>query len=283
MKCWLLLLTLFASYFTILKAESDLDLQDAEAITVGELSSDELSNIEAGSKHAEFQAEVNRLMEIIIHSLYKNRDIFLRELISNAVDALDKIRYQSLTNKDLVSDNSNFDIKVQINKEAGLLTIVDSGIGMTDTELEENLGTIAHSGTAAFVDAYTEAQEKGENALPLIGQFGVGFYSAFLVADEVIVVSKSPKSDKQFIWRSNADGQYTIAEDPRGVTLGRGTAVTLRIKEDATEFLEQSTIERTIQRYSEFMQFPIYLYTTRTEKYRLKIQKKILKLLKMMN
>eukprot|EP01084_Bolivina_argentea_P019654 36541_1 len=221
--------------------------------------------ISSGGEEKEFQAEVNRLMEIIVNSLYKTRDIFLRELISNANDAIDKIRIKSLTDKSLLGDNKILEIKVQADKDAGTLTILDTGIGMSAKDLIENLGTIAHSGTAAFLDeAMNAAAESGADNSNLIGQFGVGFYSAFLVADTVTVISKA-NDDEQQIWISSADGRYSITKDPRGNTLGRGTAIILKLKEDALNFLEDDIIENTIKRYSQFIQHPIYQYSTKIE------------------
>merc|ERR1719384_2525277 len=218
-----------------------------------------------GGESQEFQAEVNRLMEIIVNSLYKTRDIFLRELISNANDAIDKVRMQSLTDKAILGENTEFEIKVQADKEQGTITILDTGIGMSAKDLVDNLGTIAHSGTAAFLDeAMNAAAESGADQTNLIGQFGVGFYSAFLVADQVTVISKSNDDDQQ-IWVSSADGNFKISKDPRGNTLGRGTAIILQLKEDAMSFLESDLIEATIKRYSQFIQYPIYLYSEKTE------------------
>jgi len=241
------------------------ETEDAESILV-QFTQDQQDEISTGAQEQEFQAEVNRLMEIIINSLYKTRDIFLRELISNANDAIDKIRMRSLTNKDLLGDNTNFEIKVQCDADAGTLTILDTGIGMTAQELQANLGTIAHSGTAAFLDeALNAAAATGTDGSNLIGQFGVGFYSAFLVADEVTVISKSNDDDQQ-IWVSRADGNYAIAKDPRGNTLGRGTAIILKLKPDAVkEFVDEDNIGNIIKRYSQFIQYPIYLYSKRTE------------------
>merc|ERR1719447_2771692 len=215
-----------------------------------------------GGQH-QFEAEVNRLMEIIIHSLYTDRDIFLRELISNAADALDKIRFRSLTDKSVLSDTPQLEIKVQIDKENNFLSITDTGVGMTAKELSENLGTVARSGTARFLEAFSSAE--GDNALSLIGQFGVGFYSSFLVADEVIVISKSNNDTNQHVWSSTADGQFTVAPDPRGVTLGRGTQVILKLKEDAQEYLDTHQVERIVSRYSMFQTHPIKLLDTKTE------------------
>merc|ERR1719447_2056080 len=215
-----------------------------------------------GGEH-QFEAEVNRLMEIIIHSLYTDRDIFLRELISNAADALDKIRFRSLTDKSVLGDTPQLEIKVQVDKENNCLSITDTGVGMTAAELTENLGTVARSGTARFLEAFSAVE--GDNALSLIGQFGVGFYSSFLVADEVIVISKSNNDTTQNVWSSTADGQFTVAPDPRGNTLGRGTQVILKLKEDAQEYLETSNVERIVTRYSMFQTHPIKLLDTKTE------------------
>lgn len=245
--------------------------QETETITEGEdgiaftFSSDEQTSITDSAEESEFQAEVSRLMEIIVNSLYRTRDIFLRELISNANDAIDKIRYQSLRNRDVLDGNPDLSIKVQVDTEEGIIVIQDSGIGMTAAEMAKNLGTVAHSGTAAFLDAFTGSAEGGPDGNSLIGQFGVGFYSAFLVSDLVTVISKSNDDPVQSIWQSTADGKFTISADPRGNTLGRGTVVILKIKDDARNFLDVNMVEQTIKRYSQFMQYPIFLYSTRTE------------------
>merc|ERR1719447_1173435 len=216
-----------------------------------------------GGEH-QFEAEVKRLMEIIIHSLYTDRDIFLRELISNAADALDKIRFRSLTDKSELGDTPQLEIKAQVDKENNCLSITDTGVGMTAAELTENLGTVARSGTARYLEAFGATE--GDQALSLIGQFGVGFYSSFLVADEVIVVSKSNNETQQHVWSSTADGQFTVAPDPRGVTLGRGTQVILKLKEDAQEYLDAKEVERIVSRYSMFQTHPIKLLDTKMEK-----------------
>uniref|UniRef100_A0A672Z7T9 Histidine kinase/HSP90-like ATPase domain-containing protein n=1 Tax=Sphaeramia orbicularis TaxID=375764 RepID=A0A672Z7T9_9TELE len=204
---------------------------------------------EKSEKHA-FQAEVNRMMKLIINSLYKNKEIFLRELISNASDALDKIRLLSLTNED--SD-----------KEKNMLHITDTGIGMTKEELVRNLGTIAKSGTSEFLNKMTEMQSEGQSTSELIGQFGVGFYSAFLVADKVIVTSKH-NNGTQHIWESDSN-QFSVIEDPRGDTLGRGTTITLVMKEEATDYLELETIKNLVRKYSQFINFPIYVWAKDAE------------------
>ena len=202
----------------------------------------------------EFQAEVNRLMDIIINSLYKKKEIFLRELISNASDALDKIRFLAVSMGDVLGDTKELEMKISFNEELKTLTIRDTGIGMNKADLVANLGTVAKSGTTNFVEALSEGQD-----VSLIGQFGVGFYSVYLVADKVRVVSKK-YDDDQYIWESTADASFTVAKDPRGNTLGRGTEITLFLKDDAHEFCKQDTLEELVTKYSEFITFPIKLY-----------------------
>jgi heat shock protein beta len=256
----LLGLLLFSSVAVFARAEDDAVVESEPA---SEGFSDEENALRKESEETyEFQAEVNRLMDIIINSLYSNREIFVRELISNAADALDKIRFQSLTDKDVLGegDAAELDIRISYDKEAKSLTFTDKGVGMTKEELIKNLGVVANSGTTEFV----EAAAGGTDSLSLIGQFGVGFYSVYLVADKVTVVSKA-NDDKQHIWESTANSVFTIAEDPRGNTLGRGTSVTLHLKEDAEEFLNESELEKIVGRYSEFINFPIYLRTEKIE------------------
>mmetsp|Transcript_15405 Transcript_15405/g.23222 ORF Transcript_15405/g.23222 Transcript_15405/m.23222 type:complete len:773 (+) Transcript_15405:109-2427(+) len=203
----------------------------------------------------EFQAEVNRLMDIIINSLYKKKEIFLRELISNASDALDKIRFLSVASpEDVLGDTKDLEIRISFNSDLKTLTVRDTGVGMTKADLVNNLGTVAKSGTTNFVEALADGQD-----MSLIGQFGVGFYSVYLIADKVRVVSKH-NDDDQHIWESTADSSFTVAKDPRGNTLGRGTEITMFLKDDAHEFLKQERLEEMIQKYSEFITFPIHLY-----------------------
>ena len=211
-----------------------------------------------GAEVSEFQAEVYRLMDIIINSLYSNKDIFLRELISNGSDSLDKIRFLSLTDESVLGagDDANLDIRIKVDKENGVLSIRDRGVGMTKAELKENLGTIAKSGTSAFL----EQMQKGGD-MNLIGQFGVGFYSVYLVADFVEVRSKHNSEDKQWIWQSKADGAFAISED-EGEPLGRGVEINIYLKEEAQEYLEEDKLKELVEKYSEFINFPIYLWNS---------------------
>lgn len=190
---------------------------------------------ESGEKH-EFQAEISRLMDIIINSLYTDKQIFLRELISNSQDALEKTRFLSIQEDGYLKDKKELDVKIEFDTNAKTLSIIDSGVGMTKADLINNLGTVAKSGTTNFLEAMSG---DGDNAANLIGQFGVGFYSQFLVADKVTVTSKNNADDKQYIWESTADAAFSIVEDPRGDTLGRGTRVTLHLKEDSMDFLNE--------------------------------------------
>lgn len=207
----------------------------------------------------QFQAEVSRLMEIIINSLYSNKDIFLRELISNASDALDKLRFLALTDPSVLGegDEAKQEIQIKLDKEKGVLSIRDTGIGMTKEDLIKNLGTIARSGTSAFL----EKMQKGGD-LNLIGQFGVGFYSVYLVADFVEVRSKH-NDDKQWVWASAADGKFQVYEDEEGEPLGRGTEILIHLKEEAGEYTTETKLKELVKRYSEFINFPIYLWSSK--------------------
>lgn len=209
----------------------------------------------------QFQAEVGRVLDIVVNSLYQNKDVFLRELISNASDALDKIRFLSITNPDVLGDKSELEIRVSYDNDAKTLTITDSGIGMSKEDLVSNLGTVARSGTTNFVNALKE----GGADISQIGMFGVGFYSAYLVAEKVTVASKNPSSEEQYIWISgNGDDSFTVGVDPRGNTLGRGTEITLYLKEDAEEYADFDRLSAMVRHYSEFITHPIYLRKTET-------------------
>ncbi|MCB1227217.1 MAG: molecular chaperone HtpG [Verrucomicrobiales bacterium] len=203
----------------------------------------------------EFQAEVKQVLDIVIHSLYTDREIFVRELVSNAADALEKMRLTQLTEKEIFDSNLDLDIQITTDETAGTITIADHGIGMTRDELVENLGTIAHSGSKGFAAALKEAGKAKE--AQLIGQFGVGFYSAFMVADEVKVYTHSWRPDAEHLcWTSDGATGYTIEEAPGQ---RRGVRIVLKLKEDAKEFAQKHRIEGILKRYSNFVGFPILL------------------------
>lgn len=241
--------------------DDDVVQREEEARSADGYSIAEKRLLETGEKH-EFQAEVSRLMQLIINSLYSNKEIFLRELISNASDALDKVRFLSLTDPTLLAGNAALEIRIKPDLENNKLHIIDTGIGMTKEELVANLGTIAKSGTSEFI---AKASQSGSgDTSSLIGQFGVGFYSAFLVADRVTVTSKSPYGE-QSVWTSDSNGEFVVGPDTDGDTLGRGTVITLHLKPEATSFLNQDTLRGLVSKYSEFITFPIYLWASHVE------------------
>jgi molecular chaperone HtpG len=201
-----------------------------------------------------FKAETKELLQILIHSLYNEREIFLRELISNASDALTRMDFEQLTNRDVLDPETPLEIHISINKDAKTLTITDSGIGMTAAEMADNLGTIAHSGAHDFMQA---AQAGDPRLSDLIGQFGVGFYSAFMVADQIRVVSRSYKPDAEAaVWNSTGIDTFTIESAEKAE---RGTSITLHMRDDADEFMQEYRLREIVRKHSDFISFPIFL------------------------
>jgi len=210
----------------------------------------------------QFKTEVNKLLELMIHSLYSHKEIFLRELISNASDAVDKLRFESIRNDALAEGDADYKIKIILDKDAGTLTVSDNGIGMTKNEIVEALGTIAHSGTKEFIKAL-ESKDVKDNP-EMIGQFGVGFYSSFMVADKVTVLSRKAGEDKSvgIIWESEADGNFTVDRQEKTT---KGTDVILQLKEDCKEYLEDFEIKDIVKKYSDYINYPVVMDTVKDD------------------
>ena len=214
----------------------------------------------------QFKTEIQQILNLIINSLYSNRDIFLRELISNSSDAIDRLRFKAQTDADILGDDTEFSIRITPDKEKKTLEISDNGIGMTYDEVMENIGTIAKSGTSAFLEAL-ESSKKGETLAPdLIGKFGVGFYSAFIVADKVTLTSKAAGSDTGVRWESKGDGSYTIEEVEKEA---RGTTILLALKEreekEDQDYTDEWVIRQTVKKHSDFVRYPILMEVDTTE------------------
>jgi len=218
--------------------------------------------VQQAEKHS-FQAEVDEVLSIVVNSLYSNREVFLRELISNASDAIDKLEFKALTDHDLKKGAGEPAIELDPDKDAKTLTIRDNGIGMSKDELVGNLGTIARSGSKALVQSLKDSQA-GEQKLNLIGQFGVGFYSAFLVADKVVVTTRAAGSDQAWRWTSEAKGEFTVEPTERATP---GTDITLHLKEDAGDYVLEWPLRELVRKYSDYVRYPIRMEveTTRTE------------------
>jgi molecular chaperone HtpG len=208
----------------------------------------------------EFKTEVQQLLDLVIHSLYSNKDIFLRELISNGSDAIDRLRFEALSNKELIKDDPEFRIKLFVDNEAKTLRIEDNGIGMTRDELEENIGTIAHSGTRQFMEELKKSKAKASPEL--IGQFGVGFYSAFMVADNVVLKTRPATGDESWTWESSGDGSYEISEGGRDK---RGTEITLHLNESSRDYIVEFRLRQIIKKYSDFVEYPVVMDIIRDE------------------
>ena len=202
----------------------------------------------------QYQAEIKKVLDVVVHSIYTNKDIFIRELISNAADALEKFRHVSLTEEDIIEKDLPLNIKIELNKKAKTFTISDTGIGMTKDELIENLGTVAHSGSKEFLEKLAENKE---NAAKLIGQFGLGFYSAFMVSQKVRVISRSyKKNSKGYIWTSDGMNNYTISQE-EGIK--RGTRVVVDLKKEYDKYAEEDNVKNIIKEYSNFVSSPIFI------------------------
>ncbi len=214
-----------------------------------------MSSVETKAKKYNFKAEVKQLLDILVHSLYTSRDIFLRELISNASDALDKLSFESTKGTDFIDKEAPLEIRINFDEKENTLTISDTGIGMNKEEIMKNIGTIAKSGSAEFLKQLTESKNDVNN---IIGKFGVGFYSVFMVADEVIIKTRSfRKEDAPVEWSSNGLGTYQVKEIDE--KLKRGTSIEIHLKDDAKEFAEKYRLESVIKKHSNFIQFPIYV------------------------
>jgi molecular chaperone HtpG len=209
--------------------------------------------VEAKKETLGFQTEVKHLLQLMIHSLYSNKEIFLRELISNASDAADKLRFEALSNDGLYEGDSELKIKISFDKDAQTITVSDNGIGMTREEVQEHIGTIAKSGTKQFFESLTGDQAKDSE---LIGQFGVGFYSSFIVADKVTLITRKAGSEEATLWESTGEGEYTLETVEK---VGRGTDIILHLKESEKEFLDHYRLSSIVKKFSDHISLPIVM------------------------
>ena len=213
-----------------------------------------MTDQKSASKTYKFKAETKQLLDILAHSLYTNRDIFIRELISNAADALDKVRFEEVRGTKIVDPDREYEIRIELDEKKQTFTITDTGIGMTRDELVSNIGTIAHSGTSEFIKQLAKDEKQGPE---LIGQFGVGFYSVFIAAEEVTIRTRSFKEDAvPCEWQSDGTGTYKIVELDKAP---RGTRIEVKLRDDAKEFTEKFRVENVIKKYSNFVPFPIHI------------------------
>ena len=214
----------------------------------------------------QFKTEIQQILNLIINSLYSNRDIFLRELISNSSDAIDRLRFKAQTDAEILGDDADFFIRITPNKEKKTLEISDNGVGMTYEEVMENIGTIAKSGTSAFVEALKNSTKEDALAPDLIGKFGVGFYSAFIVANKVTLITKAAGSDTAARWESKGDGSYTIEEVEKE---GRGTTILLELKDPEEkaddDYTDEWVIRQTVKKHSDFVRYPILMEVEKSE------------------
>jgi heat shock protein beta len=235
---YFLLLTLIFSNIIFISCE---DKKAEDEVEADGFTKEDRELLKKNEEKFNFNVEVTRMMDIIINSLYTNKEVFIRELISNASDACDKARFLAVQNPDYFGENKELKIIIETDRSSKTFSITDTGVGMTKNDLVKNLGTIAKSGTTSFIEAISKG-----NSLNLIGQFGVGFYSTYLVSNKVVVTSKNA-DDSQHVWVSTAGSSFTVSKDPRGDTLGRGTKITRFLKEDSVEFCETETVKKILR------------------------------------
>ena len=212
-----------------------------------------------------FEADTGKILDIVINSLYSEREIFLRELVSNASDALDKRKYLGLTDKKINNSSDVSEIKIEVNNKEKILTISDNGIGMNEEDLKSSLGTIARSGTKAFLEQVASNTKDKKSDMSMIGQFGVGFYASFMVADSVEVVSKKAGEEQAWKWSSDGKTGFDLVKTDKETT---GTSITLKLKKDAKEFLEETRLQFVVRKYSDHISYPVKLLNGKSKEYK---------------